>query len=89
MAPKMPPSPDVGSLGQFFFSVKNIVSGKLLPFCSPTNVPDDFESEKYLLTFAIRSSDVFPSQPENSPRAVGVEEIGIVFLLGSQLCSVL
>lgn len=42
-----------------------------------------------VLTFAIWSSDVFPSWPENSPRAVGVEEISVVFLSGSQLCSVL
>lgn len=88
-APKMPLSLDVGSSGQYFCRVKNCLSGKLLPLHFPATVPDVFEREKYVLTFAIRSSDVFPSRPENSPRAVGVEEIGIVFLLGSQLCSVL
>lgn len=61
--------------------------GKLLPPHFPTTVPDEFEGEKYLLTFAIQSRAAFPSRPENSPRALGVEEIGIVFLLGSQLCS--
>lgn len=40
-----------------------------------------------MLTFAIQSRAAFLSRPENSPRAVGVEEIGIVFLVGSQLRS--
>lgn len=81
--------PDVGSLTLQKYCPKNGVSGKLLPLHFPTTVPDEFEREKYVLTFAIRSSDVFLSRPENSPRAVGGEEIGIVFLSGSQLCSVL
>lgn len=50
------------------------MSGKLLPLHFPTTVPDEFEGEKYLLTFAMWSSAVFTAQPENSPEQLEWKE---------------
>lgn len=54
--------------------VRNGVSGKLLPLHFPTTLPDEFEAQKYLLTFAMWSSGVFTAQPENSPEQLEWKE---------------